>query len=314
MRTQSSWWRCRGSVAVWLSLVLVLGACGDDDGDVLEGEFLALAYNVAGLPQGISGSNPEFNMPLIGPLLNAYDLVLLQETWQTPDPNPMAPLRVYHEILDAASQHPFKSESMPLPLNQNPERPSAIVSDGLNRFSRFPFGEVTRRRWVDCDDSAADCLSLKGFSVARTELAPGVCVDVYNLHGEAGSTPNDFDLRDDNTRDLLDFMSDYSAGRAVIVGGDFNMRLRRERDAVNLQLLEDEGGLTDACFALDIVDDDVIDKFFYRSSAGVTIAPVSCRFELEVFVDPQGEPLSDHDALAVRFEWTASADPQVDCL
>jgi len=315
MRLHSTWWRSGSVVVVSLVCAMVLATCGDDDdgAEVVQGDFLALSYNVAGLPQGISGSNPEVNTPLIGPLLNGYDLVLLQETWQTPDPNPLAPTRVYHEILDAASEHPYKSESMPLPLNGNPERPTAIVSDGLNRFSRFPFGEVTRQRWAGCDDSAADCLSLKGFSVARTEFAPGVCVDVYNLHGEAGNNDNDLDLRDQNTRDLLDFMEDYSAGRAVIVGGDFNMRLRRERDAANLLLLEEEGGLTDACIALGIVDTEVIDKFFFRSNDRVTIAPSTCDFELEVFVDPQGEPLSDHDALAVRFEWSASSDPGLDC-
>lgn len=314
MRFQSRWRKPAAVLGVSLVCTVFLITCGDDDDDVAQGEFLALSYNVAGLPQGISGSNPVVNTPLIGPLLNDYDLVLMQETWQTPDPNPLAPTRVYHEILDAASEHPYKSESMPLPLNGNPERPTAIVSDGLNRFSRFPFGEITRQRWAGCDDSAADCLSLKGFSVARTEFAPGVCVDVYNLHGEAGSTDNDFDLRDQNTRDLLDFMDEYSAGRAVIVGGDFNMRLRRERDAVNLLLLEEEGGLTDACLALDIVDTEAIDKFFFRSNDRVTIAPSTCGFEIDVFVDPQGEPLSDHDALAVRFEWVASPDPRLDCL
>jgi len=298
-------------------LLLALGSgCGDDDDGpaTVSGTFLGLSYNVAGLPQGISGSNPEVNTPLIGPLLNGYDLVLVQESWQTPDPNPMAPLRVYHEILDAAALHPFRSDPMPLPLGENPERPSALVSDGLNRFSQFPFGEVTRQRWRDCDDSAADCLSLKGFSVARTELMPGVCIDVYNLHGEAGNTPNDQDLKDQNTRDLLDFMSAFSNGRAVIVGGDFNMRLRRERDAVNLGLLESEGGLDDACIAQGIVDENEIDKFFFRSNDRVTITPTTCVFETDVFVDPQGGPLSDHDALAVDFEWRAVADDSIECL
>jgi endonuclease/exonuclease/phosphatase family metal-dependent hydrolase len=295
--------------------LLFFAGCGDDDDTAMvTGDFVALTYNVAGLPQGISGSNPEVNTPIIAPLLNDYDLVLLQETWQTPDPNPLAPTRVYHEILAAASLHPYMSDPLPLPLNQNPDRPSAIVSDGLNRFSQFPFGELERRRWQGCDDSAADCLSLKGFSVARTELAPGACVDVYNLHGEAGDTENDRDLKDQNTRDLIDFMLDYSDGRAVIVGGDFNMRLRRERDAANLKLLEDEAGLSDACVAVGVVDDAEIDKFFFRSNDRVTIAPRTCRFENERFVDPQGEPLSDHEPLAVEFDWTASAGDATDCL
>lgn len=299
-------------VAIGTCTVLFFG-CGDDDRhESRRGAFLALSYNVAGLPQGISGSNPAANMPLIGPLLNGYDLVLLQESWQTPDPNPMSPLRVYHEILVGHSEHPYQSEPMALPLNSEPERPSALVSDGLNRFARFPFGEVIRQRWADCDNSAADCLSLKGFSVARTELAPGVCVDVYNLHGEAGNTPNDLDLRDRNTTDLIDFILEFSAGRAVIVGGDFNMRLSRDRDAVNLQRLVDEAGLADACIELGIVDVFEIDKFFFRSNERVRIAPQSCRFETDVFVDAQGRALSDHDPLAVRFAWT-SAPTKIDC-
>lgn len=286
------------------AVVLVASGCGDDDNvAAARGRFRALTYNVAGLPQGLSGSNPAAHMPFIGPLLNDYDLVLLQETWRTPDPNPLAPLRVYHEILEAASLHPYRSEPLPLPLNRDPERPSAIVSDGLNRFSVFPFGAVYRQRWAGCDNSAADCLSLKGFSMARTELSPGVCVDVYNLHGEAGSTANDFDLKDDNMEALLAAIDTYSRGRAVIVGGDFNMRLVRERDAVNLGRLVDEAGLTDACIAVGVVDEQEIDKFFFRSSDVLAITPESCVFETGKFVTPGGAPLSDHEPLAVEFSW-----------
>ena len=64
-----------------------------------DGEVHALTYNVAGLPEILSGSNPEVNTDLIGPKLNDFDLVVMQETWETPDPNPLAPTRVYFEIL-----------------------------------------------------------------------------------------------------------------------------------------------------------------------------------------------------------------------
>src|SRR5690606_27992207 len=40
-----------------------------------EGTFDALTYNVAGLPVGLSSSQPDINTPYISPLLNAYDLV-----------------------------------------------------------------------------------------------------------------------------------------------------------------------------------------------------------------------------------------------
>jgi hypothetical protein len=116
-----------------------LAACSDGNdhqeanaSSVLSGEFLALTYNVAGLPQGLSKSNPEINTPLISPLLNRYDLVLVQEDWETPEPNPIAPFRVYHELLNADARHSYQSVSAPLPLGSSPERPGAFVSDGLS--------------------------------------------------------------------------------------------------------------------------------------------------------------------------------------
>jgi len=47
-----------------------------------------------------------------------------------------------------------------------------------------------------------------------------------------------------------------------------------------------------------------IDKFLFRSTTGLTIQPLSWQFETNVFVDGSGAPLSDHEALAVRFAWT----------
>lgn len=303
-------------LAVALSGLIV--ACSDgndtDVSSVLSGEFLALSYNVAGLPEGLSGSNPEINTPLISPLLNGYDLVLVQEDWLTPDPNPLAPLRIYHELLEADAEHPFRSDPEPIPLNSNPERPSAILSDGLNRFSQFPFSDVFRQHWVGCDNSSADCLATKGFSMARTELAPGVCVDIYNLHGEAGNNAGDQILKEMNTRDLVAFMEVFSVGRAVIIGGDFNMRLGRSNEAANLDFLTTQAGVSDACVAQGVVDEDEIDKFFFRSNATLTLTPTSCRFESDIFVRSDGEPLSDHEPLAVGFAWSGVPVARIDCL
>lgn len=297
-------------IGIAVSVLVTISGCSDStdpsSGAVLSGEFLALSYNVAGLPQGLSGSNPETNMPLIAPLLNDYDLVLTQEDWQTPDPNTLAPLRVYHEILAASALHPYRSEPAPLPLGNDPSRPSALMSDGLNRFSQFPFGVILRQAWAGCDNNSGDCLAFKGFSVARTALASGVCVDVYNLHGEAGNNEGDRVLKAENTRDLVDFVNEFSMGRAIILGGDFNMRLRRTEDADNLNFLTTQTGVTNACEALGIVDEEAIDKFFFRSNEFVSLSPTSCQFELEKFVTDEGEPLSDHDALAVGFSWSGT--------
>jgi hypothetical protein len=269
------------------------------------GQFLALTYNVAGLPEPLSGSHPLTNTPLISPRLNAYDLVLVQESWQTPDPNPYAPLRVYHELLVADALHPYKSTPAMQPFGTDPRRPSAFLADGLNQFANFAFDpDVIRIMWNRCYTTAADCLALKGFSIARTTLARGITVDIYDLHMEAGGDPQDDEIRDEGVDQLVASMNGYSAGRAVIVGGDFNLHTDGEPDATIYQRLLTLAGLTDACAAVGCADAGRIDKFAWRNSGAVTITPVSWSNESALFLDGNGVPLSDHDPVAVRFDWS----------
>jgi hypothetical protein len=275
---------------------------------VVSGDVLALSYNVAGLPQGLSSSDPTTNTPLIAPLLNGYDLVVMQETWKTPDANPFAPTRVFHEILEAGADHPFKSPSAIHPFNTDPDRPDAILGDGLNTFARFPFGQITRVAWAGCHNSAADCLALKGFSMVRMTIAPGVVVDVYDLHMEAGGDPEDDVLRDEGVTQLSTFVQAHSAGRPIIMGGDFNLHTNAEPDQSQYARLLAETGLQDVCAALACPSPGRIDKFAFRSGGSVTLTPLSWRFETDVFVRGDGEPLSDHDPLAVRFAWAVAAD------
>jgi hypothetical protein len=190
----------------------------------VSGSFLALTYNVAGLPQGISGGDPQTNSPLISPLLNAYDVVLTQEDWK----DPLAGLPVglaYHDEIVSQAHHPHQSEPASPPLGTDLRRfPTGppLIADGLNMLSRFAFGPVRHEMWTTCygefaveaaevildavglyepldeagvDDvvagGAADCGAQKGFTMTRMTLAPDVVLDVYNLHGEAGSGPKE---------------------------------------------------------------------------------------------------------------------------
>jgi hypothetical protein len=278
------------------------------------GQFRALTYNVAGLPVGLSGSEPDVNTELISPLLNDYDLVLVQESWINPDP-PIPGLEVFHEVLVSHVTHPYLSQPAPPPLGGDPRRPEALVSDGLNRMSRFPFGPLSRVMWDNCfggadtsDGGAADCLSQKGFSMARTTIAPGVEIDMYNLHGEAGNTPLDQEYRAADFQQLAEFVTGESTGRAVIVGGDFNLHTDRAVDREVFDTFLAATGLTDVCAVVDCGGDaDQIDKFVFRSGGGVTIEPLTHRFERDTFRREDGAPLSDHDPLAVTFAWTGSA-------
>jgi hypothetical protein len=92
----------------------------------------------------------------------------------------------------------------------------------------------------------------------------------------------------------------------VIVGGDFNLHTDEEPDATTFQTFLAATGLQDVCATLACPEPERIDKFVFRSSPGLTITPLSWRFETDVFVRDDGEPLSDHDALAVRFAWAAA--------
>lgn len=324
------------SLVLVVALAVVAASCaGGDDADEpagasttgadaeRTGELTLLSYNVAGLPEVLSGSEPETNMPLIGPLLNDYDLVLLQETWKTPDPNPLAPLRVYHEELESRVDFEHRSESAPLPMGSDPTRPEAILADGLNQFSRFPFDDVVRQRWEGCfggadtsQGGAGDCLSQKGFMVTTTTLADGVEVDVYDLHAEAGSTAEDQSLQADDFDQLAAFIEQHSEGRPVLLAGDTNLHTDEapdpdhpegDGDAAIWDRFLERTGLTDVCAVVGCDDPGAIDKAAFRSDAGVTLEPQGHRFETDVFVRDDGADLSDHHALAVPFTWSAPA-------
>lgn len=334
---------------------LIPAARGDSSS--LTGSLTALSYNVAGLPAVLSGSDPATNSSLISPLLNDYDIVLLQEDWADPLhgvreaglAGDVPPFMYHHEVV-ADAEHPYRSEPAPHPygteLRRAPSGPT-FLSDGLNRLSQFAFGPLTRVMWEQCygdlafaaaeealaasglddvfddlglgvvnqeiDGGDADCAAQKGFSVARTELAPDVTVDVYNLHADAGGHERDMTAREGNFAQLAAFILEYSDGHAVILGGDTNLKiaqLNRSRDARAWSRFLAATGMVDVCGAIDCgVDDAVIDKFAFRSVDGLELIPQSHSFEREKFTRTDGEPLSDHDPLAVRFQWVVHEPP-----
>jgi hypothetical protein len=311
------------------AVALLLAACGSGDGSggsadqasgsgdaATSGEFSALTYNVAGLPQLLSGSNPEEYMPLIGPLLNDYDLVLTQEDFANPVPND-SPFQFFHEVLLDTTNHPYRPEAMAAPLGANPDRPSAFTSDGLNMFSRFPVGPLTRVAWPDCfggadtsDRGAGDCLAVKGFTHSRVTLADGAEIDVYNLHGEAGSTPADVEAARTGFALLGEYIVANSAGRAVLLGGDTNLNADKPGDAAVWDAFLATTGLADICATVECPDEPgSIDKFAFRGSADLSLEPLDRVVEYEKFTAP-GRPelndgqLSDHRAISSRWRWT----------
>jgi hypothetical protein len=278
-------------------------------------ELSVLTYNVAGLPAGISSSLPQFNTVQISPRLNAYDLAVVQEDF------------FYHDDLISQAVHPFISvkDTRNAPLIEELGLDLGL-GDGLNTFSFSPFQGFQRIQWSQCfgdftniPTSAADCLATKGFTLARHEIEPGVWVDVYNLHADAGGGPEDLETRATNIRQLRDAILAMSPGRAVIVLGDTNSRYTRAADVLPELLsttglsdvwieLERGGDLPDVGAALgdcaaDAAGPDCerVDKIFFRSSAKVQITPLAYDVPTD-WVDANGEQLSDHLPVSALFE------------
>lgn len=260
-----------------------------------------ITYNVAGLPEGISQSMPQRNSTLISPLLNDYDLALLQEDFS------------YHAQIVAASMHPYVS---PIDTRGN------SLGDGLSFLSSFAYSDFQRDAWVDCNgvlDSGSDCLTPKGFAFARFVVGTA-SIDVYDIHTDAGSAAPDQTARAKNLRQLAAAIATRSSGRAVIVAGDINGRYSRVGDTV--PELVDAASLTDVwvelhnqgqrpaagmpvmCSAVDPNDPacERIDKVFYRNGGGVTLRPREYVVEGAKFVDEAGAQLSDHRPVSVVFD------------
>ncbi|MEU7416855.1 jacalin-like lectin [Streptomyces antibioticus] len=262
------------------------------------GSFDVLTYNVAGLPEGLSSGRPATNTPLISPRLAPYDIVNVQEDFN------------YHAALYAGDNHPYRTATSG----------GAVFGDGLNTLSDHPFQDFERVRWNDC--TGTNCLTPKGFTLARVRLAEGVFVDVYNVHTNADASDAALAARRANIAQLSDFVRAHSSGNAVIVMGDTNTRYTRAGDTI--RTLADENGLTDAwvrlvkggtrpaqgadallCPTTAPPDDcEVVDKVLYRGGPLFSLTATRYHNEWASFLDSAGGNLSDHFPHTVDFSYT----------
>lgn len=277
------------------------------------GDFRILSYNVAGLPAILSSSNPEQNTSLISCLIRSYDVVQVQEDFN------------YHATLyDSCDNHLFRS----------PTSGGVPFGSGLNQLSNFPYSDFDRITWTN--RVGPDALTPKGFTMARTWVAPGVAIDFYNLHAQAGQT-DPFSTaswdeaalaasRSDITQ-LLNYINENSAGNAVVIFGDTNTRYTRAgqnmqnflaagfRD-VWIDLVRD--GVTPVNGTLPLTDCasgyvssqcEIVDKVLYRNNAFVALTPTAYVIDDALFTNPAtGLPLSDHKPLEVRWNIATAAN------
>jgi endonuclease/exonuclease/phosphatase family metal-dependent hydrolase len=266
-----------------------------------------LTYNVHGLSWIVAKDNPHHRMPAIGRLSNQYDVVLYQEDFE------------YHDVLRKQLRRYtiFRGNGM----GSDPRRmlmkalmaPLGIV---LPRFSA-PYGAgvsaLVRSDWAAPDDvdrgaygschswfgSRGDCWANKGWLRVGIQLGNGVRVDLYTTHLDAGRGKGSARVRRRQLARLAEAIERLSAGRAVIVAGDLNLRSERTRDEASMREFRQRLGLVDSRLAPELAVWHRHDCVLYRDGP-------ETRLELESAGEATGfvrknRPLSDHAALYARF-------------
>lgn len=265
-----------------------------------KGKFSVLTYNIAGLPQIISSAKTDRSESIadIGQKLNKYDIVHVQEDFNYND-----------NLYDNGNLHPFRSST----------KGSVPFGDGLNTLSKYPVTDIRRIPWEAC--TGADCLTPKGFSYSRIEVAKNVFIDFYNVHANAFNYLEAAAARRQNIQQLSAYIKAHSSGNAIIVMGDLNAHYSFFYDNIKELLVENH--LKDSWILLkhnsnfpvsnlQLPDNDIlkldnqsetIDKVLYRSSNQIQLEPSDYNLERSLFRNVKGMPLSDHNPVSVTFTW-----------
>lgn len=264
------------------------------------GDFSMVSFNTKGLPFRSNGRDIH---RAIGELLNPYDLALVQEDF------------AFHKPLSETAMHPYRS-----PHNTKIFLFYIYMGDGLNRFSYLEFNNFWRERWETCHglfNAGSDCLARKGFSFGETMVADGLSIDVYNLHADAGNETGDIEARWIQFQQLAQAIREVSSGRALVVAGDFNLRVGYEHNQEIATWFQAETGLVDACDAVDCCVEFPdycaarVDRILFRSGDDVTLDPSAFWIDPAFSNHPELGRLSDHSAKAVQFSWSEITNPPV---
>lgn len=268
-------------VAGWAS------TSGAQDGAQETGRLSVLSYNVHGLPSFVTGDDTPARQRAISPRLEPFDVIGLQEDF-TEDG---------HELLLGAASHASRARF----ADVIGER---FYGSGLTFLARarVVLTATEHYRAFHGQLSAGnDGLASKGFQLVRLELAPGVELDVYNSHLDAGGSPGDQAARADQVAQLTDAMLRRSAGRALLFVGDTNLGDRGTDQEVMARWLG-ATGLACACAAVRAGCCGRIDRIFLRSGGGVELTAEDWGVA-PGFKDDEDVGLSDHEPIRAALRW-----------
>jgi len=101
---------------------------------------------------------------------------------------------------------------------------------------------------------------------------------------------------------IIETMLRWSEGRAILFLGDTNCHDRDPEDVVLIERVIEAVGLAEGCNAIECPEPGRIDRFMFRHGDDVALVPTTWTVE-QAFYDDEGVPLSDHDAISMRFTW-----------
>jgi endonuclease/exonuclease/phosphatase family metal-dependent hydrolase len=248
-----------------------------------------LTYNVHGLNRWLVSDDPEARMPEVSARLNAYDVALVQESW------------TYWDALASLATHPVRERG-------NGPNPPVFFQSGLATFARPGLRAVARGSLGACAGwlgGANDCFADKGYLETRLRLAPGIDVDFWNLHLDAGDSAADRAAREKQLAALAERVRTLSGDAPLVVAGDFNSEESNSADAELLARFVAELGLRDSGARSDPAGSfprKHIDYIFVRDGRGLRFEVLKTGEAGEFAA--AGKPLSDHPALSARLRVT----------
>ena len=168
------------------------------------GSIRILLWNVWLLPPPLSDMIVRSRASRISQLLTDYDIVILNEAFTYKSQLLAKTKYPYRISLTRRSCFDFLDSGLIL-LSAHP-----IIKSAMEHFN-------SRKKW--------DRLASKGVLFCRIRLRNGEEIDVYGTHMQAGSSDGEQQSRDEQARQLAEFILRHSGeeGRRVVVAGDMNM-------------------------------------------------------------------------------------------
>ncbi len=287
---------------VTLLMTYGYGGCTSSVGPLLEepleleratsGTFTATTLNIHGMSSTLTGDDTPKRMKGIAKALREFSgIFCMQEHFLYGENSPT------EDIIGHGFAHLVRFTKR---LGWKP------YSSGLSILSAFRVAATRMHHYSVCNgdlSSGNDCLAAKGFMVVRTEIAPGVEIDIYTTHLDSGSGPKDAAARAKQFAELLDFVTDYSDGRPVLMLADFNTRWDRKTDREMFNRFLASSGLLVAPSGAPVCPEHFkLDGILYRSGESIKLSVKEVRDIRERFRNEDGY-LSDHHPMSITFAW-----------